>query len=119
MMKNAPRLVHPYPPRARQSAPTRPMSSRMVGRWFGVTRVLTSGMISRRANFASHILGGGTLFCAADRGSFDVITRQYIREWIFMPAFVSILLVSAGSTAQHRKHELIKPAKVPALLRNC
>src|SRR5262249_11248180 len=76
-------------------------------------------MISRRANLASHILGGGTILGAADWGSFDVITRQYIREWIFMPAFVSILLVTAGSTAQHREQKLTKPAKVPPLLPNC
>jgi hypothetical protein len=36
-----------------------------------------------------------------------------------MRAFVFILLVSAGTTAQHRKQELTKAAKVPAFLPGC
>jgi hypothetical protein len=76
-------------------------------------------MMSRRASLASHILGGGTLIGFVDRCSFDVITRQYIREWQFMPAFVGKLLVLKGLGRVRTKHELVNLAKVPDLLPVC
>ena len=65
------------PPWARHSAPASPISRRSVVRWFGVTHVLTSGVTSRRASLASHVLGAGTLIGIDGR---EFITRKYIRD---------------------------------------
>src|ERR1700754_876696 len=98
--------------------PARPISRRTVVRWFGLTRVFTSGMMSRRASLASHILGSGIDFGSFRGCSCEVITRKYIRDCNCLPGIAPNLLVLRACAVDPQQQKLTNPVKVPDLLPN-